>query len=57
MISWYYITIVCQAVKMMLLFWCRWSAFVIDGKVKVLNVEENPSDFKVSGAEHILEQI
>ncbi|XP_059448712.1 peroxiredoxin-2F, mitochondrial [Corylus avellana] len=35
----------------------RWSAFVVDGKVKVLNVEENPSDFKVSGAEHILKQI
>ncbi|KAG2721711.1 hypothetical protein I3843_02G080700 [Carya illinoinensis] len=35
----------------------RWSAFVVDGKVKVLNIEENPSDFKVSGAEHILKQI
>ncbi|XP_050240459.1 peroxiredoxin-2F, mitochondrial [Quercus robur] len=35
----------------------RWSAFVVDGKVKVLNVEENPSDFKVSGAEVILKQI
>ncbi|XP_041001029.1 peroxiredoxin-2F, mitochondrial-like [Juglans microcarpa x Juglans regia] len=35
----------------------RWSAFVVDGKVKVLNVEENPSDFKVSSAEHILKQI
>ncbi|XP_062157085.1 peroxiredoxin-2F, mitochondrial [Alnus glutinosa] len=35
----------------------RWSAFVVDGKVKYLNIEENPSDFKVSGAEHILEQI
>ncbi|GAV84597.1 Redoxin domain-containing protein [Cephalotus follicularis] len=35
----------------------RWSAFVEDGKVKVLNVEEVPSDFKVSGGEHILGQI
>ncbi|CAI0466279.1 unnamed protein product [Linum tenue] len=35
----------------------RWSAFVEDGKVKVLNVEEAPSDFKVSGGEVILEQI
>jgi peroxiredoxin len=30
---------------------------VVDGRVKVLNVEENPSEFKVSGAEVILEQI
>ncbi|KAI7750486.1 hypothetical protein M8C21_028957 [Ambrosia artemisiifolia] len=29
----------------------RWSAFVEDGKVKVLNVENVPSDFKVSGGE------
>ncbi|KAG4126183.1 hypothetical protein ERO13_D10G141900v2 [Gossypium hirsutum] len=35
----------------------RWSAYVVDGKVKVLNVEGAPSDFKVSGAEVILEQI
>uniref|UniRef100_A0A2N9HGD4 Glutaredoxin-dependent peroxiredoxin n=1 Tax=Fagus sylvatica TaxID=28930 RepID=A0A2N9HGD4_FAGSY len=35
----------------------RWSALVVDGRVKVLNVEENPSEFKVSGAEVILEQI
>ncbi|XP_010524803.2 PREDICTED: peroxiredoxin-2F, mitochondrial-like [Tarenaya hassleriana] len=35
----------------------RWSAYVEDGRVKVLNVEEAPSDFKVSGAEVILGQI
>ncbi|KAI3948096.1 hypothetical protein MKX01_014695 [Papaver californicum] len=35
----------------------RWSAYVEDGKVKVLNVEEVPSDFKVSGGEVILGQI
>uniref|UniRef100_A0A2N9GY41 glutaredoxin-dependent peroxiredoxin n=1 Tax=Fagus sylvatica TaxID=28930 RepID=A0A2N9GY41_FAGSY len=35
----------------------RWSALVVDGRVKVLNVEENPSEFKVSGAEVILKQI
>ncbi|PON80149.1 Peroxiredoxin-2F, mitochondrial [Parasponia andersonii] len=35
----------------------RWSAYVVDGKVKVLNVEEAPSDFKVSGGEVILGQI
>ncbi|KAG6668314.1 peroxiredoxin-2F, mitochondrial-like isoform X2 [Carya illinoinensis] len=35
----------------------RWSALVVDGKVNVLNVEENPSDFKVSGGGHILKQI
>ncbi|KAL3697405.1 hypothetical protein R1sor_011481 [Riccia sorocarpa] len=35
----------------------RWSALVEDGKIKVLNVEESPSDFKVSGAETILEKI
>ncbi|GLJ39493.1 hypothetical protein SUGI_0806770 [Cryptomeria japonica] len=35
----------------------RWSAFVDDGKIKVLNVEKVPSDFKVSGGEVILEQI
>ncbi|KAL0717612.1 hypothetical protein Bca4012_066934 [Brassica carinata] len=28
----------------------RWSAYVKDGKVKAVNVEEAPSDFKVSGA-------
>ncbi|XP_050216174.1 peroxiredoxin-2F, mitochondrial [Mercurialis annua] len=35
----------------------RWSAYVEDGNVKVLNLEEAPSDFKVSGAEVILGQI
>ncbi|XP_057956779.1 peroxiredoxin-2F, mitochondrial [Malania oleifera] len=35
----------------------RWSAYVVDGKVKVLNVERAPSDFKVSGGETILGQI
>ncbi|KAA8527564.1 hypothetical protein F0562_034721 [Nyssa sinensis] len=35
----------------------RWSAYVVDGKVKVLNVEKAPSEFKVSGGEVILEQI
>ncbi|KAM7259895.1 hypothetical protein ACFE04_015636 [Oxalis oulophora] len=35
----------------------RWSAYVEDGKVKVLNVEAAPSEFKVSGGEHILSQI
>ncbi|XP_028761110.1 peroxiredoxin-2F, mitochondrial [Neltuma alba] len=35
----------------------RWSAYVVDGKVKALNVEEAPSDVKVSGADTILEQI
>ncbi|XP_062108424.1 peroxiredoxin-2F, mitochondrial [Humulus lupulus] len=35
----------------------RWSAYVVDGKVKSLNVEEAPSDFKVSGGDVILGQI
>nr|AFH74409.1 type II peroxiredoxin [Tamarix hispida] len=35
----------------------RWSAYVEDGKVKVLNVETAPSEFKVSGGDHILGQI
>lgn len=35
----------------------RWSAYVEDGKVKVLNVEEAPSEFKVSGGDHMLAQI
>ncbi|KAG8052451.1 hypothetical protein GUJ93_ZPchr0001g29760 [Zizania palustris] len=35
----------------------RWSAFVDNGKIKVLNVEKAPSEFKVSGAEVILDQI
>ncbi|XP_058077731.1 peroxiredoxin-2F, mitochondrial [Magnolia sinica] len=35
----------------------RWSAYVVDGKVKVLNVEKVPSEFKVSGGEVILGQI
>ncbi|KAL2580042.1 hypothetical protein AAZV13_15G098000 [Glycine max] len=35
----------------------RWSAYVVDGKVKALNVEEAPSDVKVSGADTILGQI
>ncbi|BAA90363.1 putative thioredoxin peroxidase [Oryza sativa Japonica Group] len=35
----------------------RWSAFVDDGKIKAFNVEVAPSDFKVSGAEVILDQI
>ncbi|KAF9593151.1 hypothetical protein IFM89_020447 [Coptis chinensis] len=35
----------------------RWSAYVVDGKVKTLNVEKVPSEFKVSGGEVILDQI
>ncbi|XP_008797052.2 peroxiredoxin-2F, mitochondrial [Phoenix dactylifera] len=35
----------------------RWSAYVVDGKIKVLNVEKVPSEFKVSGGEVILGQI
>ncbi|XP_042488428.1 peroxiredoxin-2F, mitochondrial [Macadamia integrifolia] len=35
----------------------RWSAYVEDGKVKVLNVETVPSEFKVSGGDVILGQI
>ncbi|XP_077219201.1 peroxiredoxin IIF [Tasmannia lanceolata] len=35
----------------------RWSAYVVDGKVQVLNVEKVPSEFKVSGGEVILGQI
>ncbi|KAF3457186.1 hypothetical protein FNV43_RR01843 [Rhamnella rubrinervis] len=35
----------------------RWSAYVVDGKVKVLNVEEAPSEVKVSGGDVILGQI
>ncbi|NP_001351910.1 putative peroxiredoxin-2F, mitochondrial [Cicer arietinum] len=35
----------------------RWSAYVVDGKVKALNIEEAPSDVKVSGADTILGQI
>ncbi|XP_010942437.1 peroxiredoxin-2F, mitochondrial [Elaeis guineensis] len=34
----------------------RWSAYVVDGKIKVLNVEKVPSEFKVSGGEVILGQ-
>ncbi|XP_034685371.1 peroxiredoxin-2F, mitochondrial [Vitis riparia] len=35
----------------------RWSAYVVDGKVKALNIESAPSEVKVSGADVILEQI
>ncbi|KAE9594664.1 hypothetical protein Lal_00037434 [Lupinus albus] len=35
----------------------RWSAYVVDGKIKALNIEEAPSDVKVSGADTILGQI
>ncbi|KAK8935334.1 hypothetical protein KSP39_PZI014007 [Platanthera zijinensis] len=35
----------------------RWSAYVVDGKVQALNVEKKPSDFVVSTAEVILDQI
>ncbi|RAL44286.1 hypothetical protein DM860_015646 [Cuscuta australis] len=35
----------------------RWSAYVVDGHVKVLNVEKVPSEFKVSGGDVILGQI
>ncbi|KAK9289290.1 hypothetical protein L1049_017766 [Liquidambar formosana] len=35
----------------------RWSAYVVDGKVKVFNLEKAPSEFEVSGGEVILGQI
>lgn len=40
-----------------LMCWCRWSAYVVDGKVKALNIEKAPSEIKVSGADVILDQI
>ncbi|GAB4843442.1 hypothetical protein Ancab_013404 [Ancistrocladus abbreviatus] len=35
----------------------RWSAYVEDGKIKVMNVEQAPSEFKVSGGDQLLSQI
>ncbi|KAK7303276.1 hypothetical protein RJT34_14179 [Clitoria ternatea] len=35
----------------------KWSAYVVDGKIKALNVEEDPSVVTVSAAQTILEQI
>nr|XP_007147749.1 hypothetical protein PHAVU_006G151800g [Phaseolus vulgaris]ESW19743.1 hypothetical protein PHAVU_006G151800g [Phaseolus vulgaris] len=35
----------------------RWSAYVVDGIIKALNVEEDPSVVTVSAAQTILEQI
>ncbi|KAL3507968.1 hypothetical protein ACH5RR_033350 [Cinchona calisaya] len=35
----------------------RWSAYVVDGQVKAFNLEQAPSDFKVSGGDVILGQI
>ncbi|XP_074292197.1 peroxiredoxin-2F, mitochondrial [Silene latifolia] len=35
----------------------RWSAYVDDGNIKVLNIEKVPSEFKVSGGDHMLAQI
>ncbi|KAL7123934.1 hypothetical protein ABFS83_14G015300 [Erythranthe nasuta] len=35
----------------------RWSAYVVDGKIKALNVEKAPSEFVVSGGDVILDQI
>ncbi|XP_042491669.1 peroxiredoxin-2F, mitochondrial-like [Macadamia integrifolia] len=35
----------------------RWSAYIVDGKVQVLNVEKVPSDFQVSGGDVILGHI
>lgn len=53
----FYYIIKVSVLKTLLLSLCRWSAYVVDGKVKVLNVEEAPSDFKVSGGDVILGQI
>ncbi|XP_031500213.1 peroxiredoxin-2F, mitochondrial [Nymphaea colorata] len=35
----------------------RWSAYVVDGKIKVFNLEKAPSEFEVSGGDVILGQI
>ncbi|CAN6452872.1 unnamed protein product [Victoria cruziana] len=35
----------------------RWSAYVVDGKIKNFNLEKAPSEFEVSGGEVILSQI
>ncbi|XP_027119533.1 peroxiredoxin-2F, mitochondrial [Coffea eugenioides] len=35
----------------------RWSAYVVDGQVKVFNLEQAPSEVKVSGGDVILGQI
>lgn len=38
-------------------FCSRYAAFVEDGNIKVLNVEEVPSNFKVSDAETLLKSL
>eukprot|EP00245_Coleochaete_scutata_P009358 TRINITY_DN3063_c0_g1_i1.p2 TRINITY_DN3063_c0_g1~~TRINITY_DN3063_c0_g1_i1.p2 ORF type:complete len:202 (+),score=51.69 TRINITY_DN3063_c0_g1_i1:97-702(+) len=35
----------------------RWSAYVVDGEIKKIHVEDSPADFKVSGADTILDDI
>ncbi|XP_043692382.1 peroxiredoxin-2F, mitochondrial-like [Telopea speciosissima] len=35
----------------------RWSAYVVDGKFQVLNVEKDPNEFEVSGGDVILDHI
>ncbi|CAM6098176.1 unnamed protein product [Calypogeia fissa] len=35
----------------------RWSAYIVNGQIKVLNVEDAPSEFLVSDAETILKSI
>eukprot|EP00897_Mesotaenium_endlicherianum_P007953 jgi/Mesen1/7186/ME000037S06541 len=35
----------------------RWAAYVEDGKIRILQVEKAPSDFEVSGGEHMLQAI
>lgn len=39
------------------IFLQRWSAYVVDGKIKVFNVEKAPSEVEVSGGDTILGQI
>jgi peroxiredoxin len=36
---------------------CRYAAFVEDGRIKVLNVEKVPSEFKVSDAETLIKSL
>lgn len=43
----------CQFLKEQILFGCRWSVYVVDGMIKALNVEEDPS--VVTSAQTILD--
>ncbi len=57
MLSKYIVEMQNKLIRSISVWECRYAAFVEDGRIKVLNVEKVPSEFKVSDAETLIKSL